>query len=60
VWAYGVLLWEIVLMGGTPYPGVDGSQIFKLLTEDRYRMAKPQVFFMRCFCFSLFGSLQKY
>ena len=43
VWAFGILLWEIVMMGGQPYPGIGARRVFQLLTEQHYRMPRPQV-----------------
>ncbi|XP_076468636.1 plexin-A2-like isoform X2 [Babylonia areolata] len=41
VWAFGVVLWELLTRGITPYPDVENSNLLPYLKEGR-RMKKPR------------------
>ncbi|XP_045616171.1 tyrosine kinase receptor Cad96Ca [Procambarus clarkii] len=40
VWSFGVLLWEIVTLGSTPYPGLGAVEVMRKV-KDGYRLEKP-------------------
>ncbi|XP_056009649.1 vascular endothelial growth factor receptor 1-like isoform X2 [Ostrea edulis] len=42
VWSYGIFLWELFSLGGSPYPGVEINEKFIGLLQDGYRMEKPR------------------
>jgi len=41
VWSYGILLYEILTVGGSPYPDINARQIAEKIQEG-YRMPKPR------------------
>lgn len=40
-WSYGVLLWEIVTLAASPYPGMGAKEVVDFI-KDGNRMEKPK------------------
>eukprot|EP00049_Salpingoeca_infusionum_P008831 m.145963 g.145963 ORF g.145963 m.145963 type:complete len:1383 (+) comp14146_c0_seq1:283-4431(+) len=41
IWAFGITMWEIMMLGAVPYPGLSGADLFVMLIQKHYRMPKP-------------------
>ncbi|XP_070773133.1 platelet-derived growth factor receptor beta-like [Enoplosus armatus] len=41
IWSYGILLWEIFSLGGSPYPDLPMTQEFYSALKRGYRMSQP-------------------
>ncbi|XP_063824357.1 tyrosine kinase receptor Cad96Ca isoform X2 [Ostrinia nubilalis] len=41
IWSFGVLLWEIVTLGSTPYPGMSAGDVMRKV-HSGYRLEKPE------------------
>ncbi|XP_031334393.1 tyrosine kinase receptor Cad96Ca-like isoform X1 [Photinus pyralis] len=41
VWSFGVLIWEVVTLGSTPYTGLSAAEVMKRV-RDGYRLEKPE------------------
>jgi proto-oncogene tyrosine-protein kinase Ret len=40
VWAFGVVAWELVTLGASPYPGIQPQDLYTKLKKG-YRMPRP-------------------
>eukprot|EP00049_Salpingoeca_infusionum_P011470 m.199363 g.199363 ORF g.199363 m.199363 type:complete len:677 (-) comp14939_c0_seq4:264-2294(-) len=41
VWAFGVVLWELVTFGKTPYSTMTNPQVVEAVCDEEYRLPKP-------------------
>ncbi|XP_069969180.1 tyrosine kinase receptor Cad96Ca isoform X2 [Bactrocera oleae] len=41
IWSFGILMWEIVTLGSTPYPGISAAGVMRKV-RDGYRLEKPE------------------
>ncbi|KAK9686223.1 Protein tyrosine and serine/threonine kinase, partial [Popillia japonica] len=41
VWSFGVLMWEVVTLGSTPYPGLSAAEVMRKV-RDGHRLDKPE------------------
>ncbi|XP_065841906.1 fibroblast growth factor receptor 4-like [Oscarella lobularis] len=42
IWSYGIVLWEIATLGGTPHPGIPVERLFSLFASSDYKMSRPR------------------
>ena len=40
--SYGVLLWEIMTLGRSPYPGVENRELLEQIEEKGLKLSKPK------------------
>lgn len=41
IWSFGILMWEIVTLGSTPYPGLSTKEVM-IKVREGYRLEKPE------------------
>lgn len=35
VWSFGVLIWEVVTLGSTPYPGLSAGEVMRKVRKEK-------------------------
>jgi len=40
--SFGVLIWEIMTLGRTPYPGVENRELLEQIEEKGLKLSKPK------------------
>ncbi len=40
--SFGVLLWEILTLGRTPYPGVENRELLEQIEEHGLKLSRPK------------------
>ena len=41
--SYGVVLWEIMTLGRSPYPGVENRELLEQIEEKGLKLSKPKL-----------------
>lgn len=42
VWSFGIVLYEIITKGRTPYPGMSNAEVLEAVADQNYRMPQPE------------------